>query len=246
MIQNGPLLLLIETSTEVCSVALSSGDKVIGSRVSREPKSHARVVAPMVDELLSDSTFEMSSIDAVVVSEGPGSYTGLRVGVSLAKGLCFGSSKPLIAVSSLELLYNLAIEHICKGLLPGVDISSSFFVVPMIDARRMEVYCAVFNQSGERLEEVQAKVVDENSFKSYTGRGVTVFCGDGSSKVKEVIRDSNALFIDIESVARGMLKTALDRYYNKKFEDVAYFEPFYLKDFIAGISKKGALGLSQK
>ncbi|MHC1779237.1 MAG: tRNA (adenosine(37)-N6)-threonylcarbamoyltransferase complex dimerization subunit type 1 TsaB [Bacteroidales bacterium] len=246
MIQTGPLLLLIETSTEVCSVAICAGEKVIGSKVSREPKSHARVVAPMVNDLLGENSIDMNGIDAVVVSEGPGSYTGLRVGVSLAKGLCFGSSKPLISVGSVELLYNLAIEYIHKGLLPGVDENTGFFVIPMIDARRMEVYTAVYNEMGEPLEEVQAKVLDEGSFKDYIEKRVTIFCGDGSGKVKDLIKDSNALFIDIESVAWGMIKTALNKYQNKKFEDVAYFEPFYLKDFIAGVSKKGALGLPQQ
>ncbi len=242
----GPLLLLIETSTEVCSVALSSGDKVIGSKVSREAKAHARVVAPMVNELLEELSVGINSIDAVVVSEGPGSYTGLRVGVSLAKGLCFGSSKPLISVSSVELIYNLAIEHIRKGLLTGIDIKSEFFIIPMIDARRMEVYTAVYNNKGEQLEDVQAKVVDETSFMKYREMGLTIFCGDGSEKVKDFIKGPNISYIDIESVAWGMVKTALNKYYSKKFEDVAYFEPFYLKDFIAGISKKGALGLPQK
>lgn len=246
MINTAPLLLLIETSTEVCSVALASGERPIGIKVSREPKSHARVVAPMVNELLGENSIDMSGVDAVVVSEGPGSYTGLRVGVSLAKGLCFGSSKPLIAVSSVELLYNLAIEYIQMGLLPGVESNTGFFVIPMIDARRMEVYTAVYNEKGERLEEVQAKVIDGSSFLDYRESRLTIFCGDGSGKVKDTIKGTNCIFIDIESVAQGMIKTALDKYENKKFEDVAYFEPFYLKDFIAGVSKKGALGLSEQ
>jgi len=246
MINSAPLLLLIETSTEVCSVALAAGERVIGSKVSREPKSHARVVAPMVKELLGENSIDLSGVDAVVVSEGPGSYTGLRVGVSLAKGLCFGSSKPLISVGSIELLYNLAIDAIVSGSLPGIKSGSEFFVIPMIDARRMEVYTAVYNEKGERLEEVHAKVVDESSFRNYYENRLTIFCGDGSGKVKDIIKGTNTIFIDIEAVAWGMIKTALNKYKNKKFEDVAYFEPFYLKDFIAGVSKKSALGLSQK
>jgi tRNA threonylcarbamoyladenosine biosynthesis protein TsaB len=236
MILTAPLLLYIETSTEVCSVAVSSGDNVICSRVLREPKSHARVIAPMVDEIMRELSVDMSNFDAVVVSEGPGSYTGLRVGVSLAKGLCFGSGKPLISVSSLDLLFNLAIDHIRQDV--------EFYIVPMIDARRMEVYTAVYDRNAIRVEPVQAMVIDGSSFRNYLDKGLTVFCGDGCEKIKGVIEHPNALFTDIESVAQGMVRSALVKFNEKRFEDVAYFEPFYLKDFIAGIPKKGIRGLS--
>jgi tRNA threonylcarbamoyladenosine biosynthesis protein TsaB len=234
-----PILLLIETSTDVCSVAISSGEEILASRVLKEPRSHARVVAPMVSDLLSERGIDMAEVDGVVVSKGPGSYTGLRVGVSLAKGLCYGASKPLIAVCSLELLANLALKQIEGSTLTNLD--EKIFIVPMIDARRMEVYTAVYDADCNRLEPVQALVVDEGSFKSYLERGVVYICGDGSSKVKTIVNHPNARYLVVESLATGMLKRALQKYKEAKFEDLAYFEPFYLKDFIAGIPKKKGL-----
>ena len=236
MIIESPIPLFIETSTEVCSIAISSGDKIVGSKVEREPKSHARIAAPLVNTLLKELQIEMSNIDAVVVSEGPGSYTGLRVGVSLAKGLCYGASKPLIAVGSLDLLANLALEEIRAKVLNETE--REFLIAPMIDARRMEVYTSLYNSDNERLESVKALIVDENSFKNNLEKGLLFFCGDGSSKVRDVIKHTNAKFIEIESLAQGMLANALKKFQNKEFEDIAYFEPFYLKDFIAGTPKK--------
>lgn len=152
---SNPYLLLIETSTEVCSVALSAGESIISYRVVREAKSHARVIALLINEVLEEGGMTVDKCDAIVVSEGPGSYTGLRVGVSIAKGLCYGANKPLIAVSSLELLARLAVRD--GAILPGSVI------VSMIDARRMEVYAAKFDSSCNPVSPVEAVILDETS-----------------------------------------------------------------------------------
>jgi tRNA threonylcarbamoyladenosine biosynthesis protein TsaB len=234
--KNSPVLLFIETSSEVCSVALSMGSELVSEVVVKEPKAHARLIAPMIESVLKESGIDISGTDAVVVSEGPGSYTGLRVGVSIAKGLCYGSGKPLIAVGSLDLLANIASKQYFQE-------SSLYRIIPMIDARRMEVYSAVYDSNAVRKSPVVAVIVDENSFRDILDLGLSLFCGDGTEKVRGVINHPNALFTDINASAGGMLAPALVKFHESKFEDVAYFEPFYLKDFVAGISKKSLFGL---
>jgi len=256
-----PLLLLIETSTEVCSVALCKGVNIISYRVVNEPKSHARIIAVMVEEVLNDGGFTISNCDAVVVSEGPGSYTGLRVGVSLAKGLCYGASKPLIAVSSLELLAQLAIHTLAVDNTDKLHtaLSPGTIIVPMIDARRMEVYTAKFDYLCNPVSNTEAVILDENSFSEELSKGTVIFVGVGAEKfqniislpndtpnhnndtvnlTKDTVNLTNAKFIKISADARGMVIPALKKYNSGEFVDVAYFEPFYLKDFVAGITKK--------
>jgi len=258
-----PLLLLIETSTEVCSVALCKGVKTISHRVINEPKAHARIIAVMVEEVLTEVGTSLANCDAVVVSEGPGSYTGLRVGVSIAKGLCYGASKPLIAVSSLELLAQLAIhayddtgnnsldEEEIHTVTDGETVSQSdvvspeAIIIPMIDARRMEVYTAKFDSLCNPLSNTEAVILDENSFSDELSKGIVIFAGVGAEKFKSLINQSkdtnnlpNAQFIIIGADARGMVIPALKKYKSGDFVDVAYFEPFYLKDFVAGVTKK--------
>jgi len=240
-----PLLLYIETSTEVCSVAISSSDVVLYRKIVREPKAHARIIAPMIEDLFKEVGFGIEKCDAVVVSEGPGSYTGLRVGVALAKGLCFASRKPLISVGSLDLLANLA-SDIVLSQKSSQEYSGVESIVPMIDARRMEVYTATYTKDAQRLTPVEALVVDENSFAVLLSKGVTLFCGDGSAKVSTIIDHPNAKFLSIDSIAEGMVKRAVTKFREGLFEDVAYFEPFYLKDFIAGVSKRGPLNMKSR
>ncbi|PKO98683.1 MAG: tRNA (adenosine(37)-N6)-threonylcarbamoyltransferase complex dimerization subunit type 1 TsaB [Bacteroidetes bacterium HGW-Bacteroidetes-8] len=240
-----PLLLYIETSTEVCSVAISSSDVVLYRSVVREAKAHARIIAPMIEDLFKQVGFGIDKCDAVVVSEGPGSYTGLRVGVALAKGLCFASGKPLISVGSLDLLANLASDIVLSPTV-SQEYSCVESLVPMIDARRMEVYTATYSKDATRLTPVEALVVDENSFADLLSKGVTLFCGDGSAKVSTIIDHPNARFLSLDSVAEGMVKRAVEKFRDGLFEDVAYFEPFYLKDFIAGVSKRGPLNMKSR
>ncbi|MEN6618958.1 MAG: tRNA (adenosine(37)-N6)-threonylcarbamoyltransferase complex dimerization subunit type 1 TsaB [Rikenellaceae bacterium] len=228
-----PLLLLIETSTEVCSVALSVGEKIISFRVVKEAKSHARVIALLIKEVLKEGGTSIDECDAVAVSEGPGSYTGLRVGVSIAKGLCYGAGKPLISVSSLELLARLtAVEG---NIPPGA------IIVPMIDARRMEVYAASFDSLCNSLSNTEAIILDATSFSDELAKGIVIFSGDGAKKFMGITNHPNAQFRIIDADARGMVKSVLKKYSVGEFVNVAYFEPFYLKDFVAGITKKRLL-----
>ncbi|MBQ9194281.1 MAG: tRNA (adenosine(37)-N6)-threonylcarbamoyltransferase complex dimerization subunit type 1 TsaB [Bacteroidales bacterium] len=221
-------ILLIETSTSVLSVALARDGAVVHERICREPRMQASLTAPLVKEVLEEAGLRMAHCDAVCVSSGPGSYTGLRVGVSTAKGLCFGASKPLLAVGTLDILV--------AGVMAGRGRPS--FIVPMIDARRMEVYTSVYNADGERLTPVEAKIIGPESFAEYLDRGEVLFVGDGALKCKEVIGHPNARFLEAYPLARDMAGLAQKAFEAGKFENLAYFEPFYLKDFVATVSKK--------
>lgn len=221
-------ILLIETSTELCSVALGENGAVTAYRESSVPKSHASMTAVFIDEVLKDRGIAAKDLSAVCVSEGPGSYTGLRVGVSTAKGLCFGAKLPLLSVGTLEILVNQAVNEAAE-----ID-----YIVPMIDARRMEVYTAVFNGEGKRLTDTEAKIIDENSFADILGQGKVLFIGDGAEKCRSAITHPNALFCSTFPKASAMAELAGTELKEKRFKDVAYFEPFYLKEFVATVSKK--------
>jgi tRNA threonylcarbamoyladenosine biosynthesis protein TsaB len=185
----------------------------------------ASLTAPLVKEVLDEAGLSAKDCDAVCVSSGPGSYTGLRVGVSTAKGLAFGANIPLLSMCTLDILVD------------SIEDRPSY-IVPMIDARRMEVYTAVYSADGKRLTEVEAKVIDPDSFAEYLAQGEVLFVGDGALKCKEVIGHPNARFQEVFPLARHMAKGAQKAFGGGKFENLAYFEPFYLKDFIATVSKK--------
>ena len=224
-------LILIETSTALCSAALAEDGIITSYRESSAPKAHASLTAVFIQEMLAEKGLTIADCDAVCVSMGPGSYTGLRVGVSTAKGLCFGSGKPLIAVGTLDTLVAQA--------------PSAFrYIIPMIDARRMEVYSAVFEVAGQagndvrQITETAPAIIDETSFADYLEQGKCLFIGDGAGKCADVIKHPNATFVQCWPNAAAMLKPATQAYKEKRFEDVAYFEPFYLKEFVATVSKK--------
>ena len=272
-------IILIETSTSLCSVALAEEGAITAYRESSSPKAHASLTAVFVQEVLAERGLAPADCDAVCVSKGPGSYTGLRVGVSTAKGICFGSGKPLLAVGTLDTLVAQA-EGEYK------------YIIPMIDARRMEVYSAVFEiatspvgtrndakqiRNGQnviarrestwqsqitptapvipsgptvipsevegssgytQITETLPKIIDENSFAEYLEQGPCLFIGDGAGKCADVIKHPNAHFCQCNPKASAMLSPAMKAYNEKRFEDVAYFEPFYLKEFVATASKK--------
>lgn len=224
-------IILIETSTSLCSTALAEDGRVICERISSEPRAHASMTAPYVMEVLEERGMKVSDCDAVAVSKGPGSYTGLRVGVSTAKGLCFGAGIPLISVGTLDTLVWQAIDG---GLLP----EGCRHIVPMIDARRMEVYTATFSPDGRQLTETTASIIDSETFKPLLEEGPVLFIGDGAMKCKDVIGSPDAHFVDCCPKASSMLTPALRAFEGGQFEDVAYFEPFYLKEFITTTSKK--------
>ena len=224
-------ILLIETSTALCSTALAENGAIISYRESSAPKAHASLTAVFIDEMLKEKGISIADCDAVCVSMGPGSYTGLRVGVSTAKGLCFGSGKPLMAVGTLD---TLVAQAVAEGLVP----EGCRYIIPMIDARRMEVYSAVFTPDCQQITETQPVIVDENSFASQLEEGPVLFIGDGAGKCADGIKHPNASFVQCWPKADAMLMTALEEYKEKRFKDVAYFEPFYLKEFVATVSKK--------
>ena len=226
-----PLILHIETSTAVCSAALSRGAALLSLKEDTEGRSHARLLSVFIDEILHEQHIEAKQLDAVSVVEGPGSYTGLRVGVSTAKGICYGIQKPLIAVKSLQSLAELAIH---KALLPD----SNSLIAPMIDARRMEVYTALFDNSGNMVRHTEAIIINEQSFEKELEEHHIVFVGDGAEKCRSLLNHRNALFTTLNASATGMVKIALTAFAAQKFVDTAYFEPYYLKDFVATQAKK--------
>ena len=224
-------IILIETSTALCSVALAENGTVTAYRESSAPKAHASLTAVFVHEVLAERGLTLNDCDAVCVSMGPGSYTGLRVGVSTAKGLCFGSGKPLLAVGTLDTLVAQAASAEEAGA------NEYRYIVPMIDARRMEVYAAVF-ENGKQITETAPAIIDENSFAKHLKQGPVLFIGDGAGKCADVIKHQNAHFCQCHPKASSMLSPAIEAFCKGDFKDVAYFEPFYLKEFVATVSKK--------
>ena len=247
-------IILIETSTALCSTALAEDGVITSYRESSAPKAHASLTAVFIREMLEERGLTIADCDAVCVSMGPGSYTGLRVGVSTAKGLCFGSGKPLLAVGTLDTLVAQSLEIATAPAEPRNDVS---YVIPMIDARRMEVYAAVYeiatapaeprNDSGKeetcnvtvrQITETAPVIVDGDSFAEYLEQGPCLFIGDGAGKCADVLKHPNAHFCQCFPKASSMPAPATRAYKEKRFEDIAYFEPFYLKEFVATVSKK--------
>jgi len=222
-------LLYLETSTKLCSVALSKEDKLIASRRSlEEGYTHAENLHRFIDECLKEAGIKPTDLKAIVVSKGPGSYTGLRIGVSAAKGLAYALDIPLISLESLEVIAAAAQQS-----NPDFDL-----YLPMIDARRMEVYTAAYSPKLEIVAGINALVVDEDDFEDYSGKRVAYF-GDGAEKCREILDAKAWSFIPgIDADARYMLSAGLNKYNSQEFENTAYFEPFYLKEFIAGKPKK--------
>lgn len=232
-----PRILHLETATNICSVALSEGEKMLSLRETDEDRSHGSVLTVFMQEVLDESGLKASDIDAISVSKGPGSYTGLRIGVSVTKGFAYAQNIPVIGISTLEVLCIAALED--KQVEKIRNKHPEIILNPLLDARRMEVYTAAFNQELEKLEDVSAKIIDERSFEALLNKGQVVFFGNGSDKITDTIKNANAHFIsEIVPSAKYMIPLALQSYRKKQFEDTAYFEPFYLKDFIATIPKK--------
>ncbi|MBQ4127873.1 MAG: tRNA (adenosine(37)-N6)-threonylcarbamoyltransferase complex dimerization subunit type 1 TsaB [Alistipes sp.] len=232
------LILCIETGTDICSVGLSRDGELISLRESDEGRDHAKRVGVFVDELLRENDVAPDELDAIAVGMGPGSYTGLRIGVSFAKGMCYGLQIPLVAVGSLDALAQVAIEDNEAGIL-DVDNWDDAVLCPMVDARRMEVYTRLFDAKGEALSEVSAEIVTEESFAEWRKDRQLVIFGNGAAKCREVLPD--ATYVNITPSARGLARLAEQRLQEGKTEDIAYFEPFYLKDFIVIPSKKKLL-----
>lgn len=229
-------ILLLETSAATLSVALAEDGKVVADRVCTEPRMQSSLTAPLIKEVMDEAGIGFDALDAVCVSKGPGSYTGLRVGVSTAKGIAFGSDIPLLSIDTPDILVSSVILKLALSLSKGK--AKNLFIIPMIDARRMEVYTAVYNASGERLTPIEAKIVEAGSYDEYLSQGKVLFIGDGALKCKDVITSANAVFQEAVPLASAMAPLAFKAFNERRFEDVAYFEPFYLKDFVATVSKK--------
>lgn len=228
-------ILCIETGTDTCSVGLAKDGKLVSLRESSEERDHARRVAVYTDEILRGNGLDATDLDAVAVSKGPGSYTGLRIGVSFAKGLCYGLDIPLIGVGSLDSLARSAMEDREAGVVKCADWGSAV-LVPMIDARRMEVFGQAFDTSGNAVTDAGAWIIDSESLSGLRDRGDVLIFGSGAAKCREVL--PWARFIEVMPSARGMVGLATAAYRDGRFEDTAYFEPFYLKDFVVTASKK--------
>ncbi len=231
------LILNIETATPVCSVALCSDRKIIAKKESQKHNSHSSLLTVFIEEIFNEINFDLNLLDAIAVSKGPGSYTGLRIGVSTSKGLCYALDKPLIAINTLMAMANGMVNMLKRSKSPLFQKST--LLCPMIDARRMEVYSAIFDIKGNEIRGTIAEIIDENSYNDFLINKHIIFFGDGAAKCKKVLLgNDNVKFIDDFCPSAEFMADISDKEFkNNKFEDVAYFEPFYLKDFIAGKPK---------
>lgn len=228
------LILCIETGTDICSVGVVRDGELIALRESDEGRDHATKIAVFTSELLAENDIRCDELDAVAIGKGPGSYTGLRIGVSFAKGLCYALDIPLIAINSLESLARVAIEDYEAGIV-DVENWESATLCPMVDARRMEVYVQLFDASGCAKNDVAAEIIDEHSFAPYRNDNPFVIFGSGAAKCKDLL---GAELISIQPSVRGMARLAEEAFQRGDFVDTAYFEPFYLKDFVVTTVRK--------
>ncbi|MEG1622041.1 MAG: tRNA (adenosine(37)-N6)-threonylcarbamoyltransferase complex dimerization subunit type 1 TsaB [Alistipes sp.] len=228
-------ILCIETGTDICSVGIAENGQLLALKESRQGHQHAQDIGEFVVEVLAETKLTVADMDAVAVSKGPGSYTGLRIGVSFAKGLCYGQQKPLVAINSLATLTELALEALRTGTAK-VENWEQGTLCPMIDARRMEVYTQLFDAQGGVRSEIEAKVIDVDSFADGRAQKPFILFGDGAQKCMELLPD--AVLIDVKPSARGLVRLAQQALNEGHTEDIAYFEPLYLKDFVVTTSKK--------
>jgi tRNA threonylcarbamoyladenosine biosynthesis protein TsaB len=230
------MILCIETATEVCSAALCHDGKTISLVEDKEGRAHASKLTPLIKCALESASVAYDALDAVAVSMGPGSYTGLRIGVSVAKGISFALKIPLIGIGTLDAMYHGFLKNHASSY------PSSALFCPMIDARRMEVFNAVYNFKGERIREVSADIIDQNSYNEFLSDYPVVFFGNGASKCSAVLKNPNAIFFNDFLLSASFLAELSEKALkDERFEDVAYFEPYYLKDFIATVPKNQLL-----
>ncbi len=229
------LILNIESSTSVCSVCLAKDGRKIAGRETHEQNAHSKILTIFIEAIFKEINLTVKDIDAVAVSKGPGSYTGLRIGVSAAKGIAYGAGIPLISVSTLR--------NMAWGAKSKLTVNNNDLLAPMIDARRMEVYTQLFDCDTNATNDISAEIIDKNFLNDELINKKIYFFGDGASKCKEIITHKNAVFIDnLHPSADYMIPFSEKAFKEQKFEDIAYFEPFYLKNFVATIPKKNIYG----
>ena len=222
------IILNLETSSTNCSVCLAKDGVILAMKeLNSENYSHAEKLHVFIEEVMMEATLKMADLEAIAVSKGPGSYTGLRIGVSAAKGLCYALGVPLISISTLK-----SMASQLKG------INKDDVIIPVLDARRMEVYSAIFDSQLNQVRETRAEIIDEQSFEAYIGSTSVHFLGSGAEKIKGIFNSENLTFhLDVVPSAKEMALISFDKFKNKDFEDVAYFEPYYLKDFVLQTKK---------
>lgn len=234
-----PLILSIETSEKLCSVALADGEKILGTECSTDDRSHASCLTLLIDKLLLNCKVNYNQLDAVAVGKGPGSYTGLRIGVSTAKGICYSLKIPLIAIDTFTSMVNEFVMSDFYSKNKKLIDSPDTRLCAMIDARRMEVYRRFFNSGFNACSDIEAEIINSTSYEDLLKEKRIYFFGSGADKLPNIIVSDNAFFVNnIRPHARSMTKAALTKFEKQDVEDVAYFEPFYLKDFVATVSKK--------
>jgi tRNA threonylcarbamoyladenosine biosynthesis protein TsaB len=233
------MIICLETATNLCSVALCDSTGVVSLRESTETKSHASLLTVYIEEILRENGIRARDLEAVAVSKGPGSYTGLRIGVSVAKGIAYGASVPLIGIETTFAMF----WGLKESRYFNEESDKETLLCPMLDARRMEIYYAIYGSDGNKIKEISAEIINQYSFINIPESQKIIFFGDGASKCKDVIKRGNILFADEYILSASQLrKPAFQAYDNNKYEDVAYFEPLYLKDFITTKPRKNILG----
>lgn len=230
-------ILHMETATDICSVAVSEDDNILALVESGQERNHARLLNPFMREALKKAGLGIDDLHGVAVSKGPGSYTGLRIGVSTAKGLAYARNLPLLATGTLENLAYAALE-----LTQVRQLEKDWLLCPMIDARRMEVYAGFYNTGMQLVRKVSADIINGDSYRDLLEEHRICFFGNGASKCREVLPEERTLFLeDVHPTASAMIRPVLKKFRSGKFEDIAYFEPFYLKDFVATIPRRKVL-----
>lgn len=240
------LILNIDTATDFASICLSKDNDVLCYAENREQKNHASFLQPAIQNLVQNAGYTLNNIDAIAVTIGPGSYTGLRVGLASAKGLCFALNKPLIALNTLQVIANSVVGNlelvISKNtIMPNSQFpipNSQFLFCPMIDARRMEVFTALYNANLNEVLPTQALILDEKSFAVELMENKMVFCGNGSDKFQNILKNNNASFSSVEYSAKNMVSLSYKKFMEKDFADLAYSSPFYGKEFYTTTPKK--------
>ena len=233
------LILNIDTATDFASICLGKGNDVLCYAENKEQKNHASFLQPAIQQMMDEVGYTLQNIDAIAVTIGPGSYTGLRVGLASAKGLCFALNKPLIALNTLQVISNSVIKNLELGINENVIMpNSQFLFCPMIDARRMEVFTALYTANLNEVLPTQALILDEKSFAVELMENEIVFCGNGCAKFQNILKNDNASFSSVQYSAKNMIGLSFKKFIEKDFADLAYSSPFYGKEFYTTTPKK--------